>query len=161
MTRCAILIAIFYSNKIYRENIKYNRTNILTNQKCFRIYVIYVSVHLINPLFRFVSVSIRILYYNDDKYSADTFREYIFRTKILFNPVYPRNPYSTLISRIVVLPLHETSSSLKPIALRSHGRYRKSSGAIMQLFNPITAVNYRLVAVSKAWTKKEEVDTFL
>lgn len=64
---------------------------------CSRIYVIYISVDLVNA---FVSVSIWILYRNDDKYSADTVREYIFRTRILFNPVYLRNPYSSLISRI-------------------------------------------------------------
>lgn len=86
----------------------------------------------------------------------------IFRTKILFSPVYPRNPYSTLISRIASGSAFARNFLVfKPIALRSHGRYRKSSGAIMQLFNPITTVNYRLVAFSKAWTKKEEVDTFL
>lgn len=50
----------------------------------------------------FVSVSIRILYRNDDKYSADTVREYTYisHENPIQHPVYPRNPYSTLISRV-------------------------------------------------------------
>lgn len=54
-----------------------------------QIYVIYVPMYLVNA---FVLVSIRILYRNDDKYSADTVREYIFRTR---NPI--QHPISTVI----------------------------------------------------------------